>query len=191
MTLLQIMPEHDASKILVRTSDPDRIARELSEQGVEFGRWDVPDGYDPDSDTERIMDCFRDRVERISAERSFRLVDVARLRPDDDPAWPEKAAEARSKFLQEHRHSENEVRFFASGSGCFYLHLGDRVYALVCTEGDLVSVPAGTRHWFDMGTRPDFVAVRFFEEKDGWVGDFTGDRISDSFPTLDDLVRTG
>jgi 1,2-dihydroxy-3-keto-5-methylthiopentene dioxygenase len=39
-----------------------------------------------------------------------------------------------------------------------------------------------------MGERPDFVAVRFFEQKDGWVGDFTGDTIGERFPTLDELV---
>ncbi|HZE15615.1 MAG TPA: cupin, partial [Mycobacterium sp.] len=46
----------------------------------------------------------------------------------------------------------------------------------------------GVRHWFDMGARPDFVAIRFFEEQDGWIGDFTGDPIGERFPTLDQLV---
>ena len=49
-------------------------------------------------------------------------------------------------------------------------------------------MPAGTLHWFDMGTRPDFIAIRFFEEEDGWVGDFTGDAISAGFPSLDELL---
>jgi 1,2-dihydroxy-3-keto-5-methylthiopentene dioxygenase len=51
-------------------------------------------------------------------------------------------------------------------------------------------VPAGTRHWFDMGTTPDFVAIRFFEREDGWIGDFTGDAIGQRFPSLDQLVAT-
>jgi len=71
-----------------------------------------------------------------------------------------------------------------------YLHLEPEVFALVCEGGDVLSVPAGTRHWFDMGSEPDFVAIRFFEQEDGWVGDFTGDAIGERFPTLDQLVAT-
>jgi len=88
----------------------------------------------------------------------------------------------------EHTHDEDEVRFFVEGSGCFYLHLGDEIYAVVCTEGDLVSVPAGTTHWFDMGARPRFCAIRFFQEEDGWVAGFTGVPISTGMPTLDELL---
>jgi 1,2-dihydroxy-3-keto-5-methylthiopentene dioxygenase len=80
------------------------------------------------------------------------------------------------------------VRFFVAGRGCFYLRLAPEVVALVCEGGDLVSVPAGTRHWFDMGTRPEFVAIRLFEEQDGWIGEFTGDSIGARFPALDQLV---
>ncbi len=59
---------------------------------------------------------------------------------------------------------------------------------LTLPDGSQRTVPAGTLHWFDMGSRPDFIAIRFFEEADGWVGDFSGDRISESFPTLDELL---
>jgi 1,2-dihydroxy-3-keto-5-methylthiopentene dioxygenase len=61
---------------------------------------------------------------------------------------------------------------------------------VVCESGDLMTVPAGTRHWFDMGSEPDFAAIRFFEQEDGWIGHFTGDAIGASFPTLDQLVAT-
>ena len=60
--------------------------------------------------------------------------------------------------------------------------------AIAMPEIASLSVPSGTRHWFDMGARPDFVALRFFEEQDGWIGDFTGDPIGECFPTLDQLV---
>ncbi|MGA1701788.1 MAG: cupin, partial [Candidatus Nanopelagicales bacterium] len=43
-------------------------------------------------------------------------------------------------------------------------------------------------HWFDMGTRPDFTAIRFFHDDDGWVGTFTGSDISTHFPTYDELA---
>jgi hypothetical protein len=46
----------------------------------------------------------------------------------------------------------------------------------------------GTRHWFDMGSRPCFTAIRFFREEDGWEADFTGDPIASRIPDLDALL---
>jgi len=33
-----------------------------------------------------------------------------------------------------------------------------------------------------MGAKPSFTALRLFTNPEGWVGDFTGDAISDRFP---------
>ena len=186
MTLLQVMADGDAAQVRLRTDDPDLIAAELATRGIVFDRWPIaprPDGHRP------VLADYADRVDALNSDGRYRHIDVAALRPDDDdPGWPERAAAARSTFLAEHRHAEDEVRFFAEGRGCFYLHLEPEVFAVVCEGGDLLSVPAGTRHWFDMGSRPDFVAIRFFEQPDGWIGDFTGDAIGQRFPTLDELV---
>jgi len=113
-----------------------------------------------------------------------------RLHPDaTDAEWEAKAKAAREKFLDEHTHDEDEIRFFVDGHGCFYLHLGDEVHAVVCEAGDLMSVPTGTRHWFDMGHTPDFCAIRFFQEENGWVAGFTGATISARMPSLDELLH--
>ena len=137
----------------------------------------------------QILAEYADRVDALNGDGRYKYVDVAAMQPDDhDPGWRDEANAARSKFLAEHRHAEDEVRFFVAGRGCFYLHLEPEVLAVVCEAGDLLLVPAGTRHWFDMGARPDFVAIRFFQEEDGWIGDFTGDAIGERFPTLDQLV---
>ena len=93
-----------------------------------------------------------------------------------------KREEMRGKFLAEHFHKEDEVRFFVDGSGLFTLHVGDRVYEIRCEKGDLIGVPDSTLHWFDMGPEPRFVAIRFFTEPDGWVGHFTGTDIAKKFP---------
>ena len=50
---------------------------------------------------------------------------------------------------------------------------------------DLISVPAGMRHWFDMGPAPNFTAIRMFTTPDGWVARFTGDPIASHFPAFD------
>ncbi|VEA72042.1 Acireductone dioxygenase (Fe(2+)-requiring) [Serratia rubidaea] len=70
------------------------------------------------------------------------------MRPDH----PQREA-LRQKFLSEHTHGEDEVRFFVEGAGLFCLHLNQRVYQILCEKNDLISVPAHTPHWFDMGPR--------------------------------------
>jgi len=188
MALLQIMPEDAPGQVLLNTRDQERIAAELAVHGVALRHWPVRRDDTPALDDETLLELYRDRVDALCAQDSMKLVDIARLHPDDTEQWRARAAAARGMFLEEHRHDEDEVRFFAHGRGLFALHLDRQVLAVVCEAGDLLSVPAGTRHWFDMGERPDFAAIRFFREKDGWVGDFTGASIADRFPGLDDLV---
>ncbi|WP_280496053.1 1,2-dihydroxy-3-keto-5-methylthiopentene dioxygenase [Nocardia asiatica] len=188
MTLLQVMAADNAADVRVRTTDDERIGTELAKHGITFGRWPVVENAAAVSSDE-LLAHYAEGVADLNESGRYKHIDIARIHPDDaDPRWPEIAEGARKKFLDEHRHAEDEVRFFAAGRGCFYLHLGDEVLAVVCEGGDLLSVPAGTLHWFDMGARPDFIAIRFFEEADGWVGDFTGDKISAGFPTLDELL---
>jgi len=67
----------------------------------------------------------------------------------------------------------------------FYLHLGDNVFQVLCCRNDLISVPANTPHWFDMGPEPDFTAIRLFNNPDGWVANYTCDDIADRFPKFD------
>jgi 1,2-dihydroxy-3-keto-5-methylthiopentene dioxygenase len=100
------------------------------------------------------------------------------------PEHPDKEA-FRQKFLAEHMHGEDEVRFFVRGQGLFIIHHGDRVYTMLCEKDDLISVPAGTKHWFDMGPNPRFTAIRLFNNPEGWVAKFTGDEIAKNFPLLE------
>lgn len=188
MTLLQVMPDGAPADVLLRTRDHQLIRSELAAVGVEFERWQLRGALTRLSTPAEVLALYRSEIDELSARAGMRVVDVAQLIPEPGPLWAERAAKARTTFLAEHRHAEDEVRFFAHGRGCFYLHTGERVYAMVCEAGDLLSVPAGTRHWFDMGQAPEFSAIRFFREADGWVGDFTGDPLATDFPDLDALL---
>jgi 1,2-dihydroxy-3-keto-5-methylthiopentene dioxygenase len=112
----------------------------------------------------------------------YQSVDVIRL----ERGAPNVEA-IRTKFLDEHSHGEDEVRFFVEGRGSFYLHVDNRVYQVVCVRGDLIGVPEGTKHWFDMGPDPEFTAVRLFINPEGWVAQFTGETIAQRFPKLESL----
>ena len=165
-------------KVLTHGED---IAATLAEQGVRFERWQASAPIAPGASQEEVIAAYRDEIDRLMGECGYQTVDVISLASDH----PDKAA-LRAKFLEEHRHGEDEVRFFVAGRGLFTLHLGEYVYAVLCEKNDLISVPAGTPHWFDMGEHPHFVAIRLFNNAEGWVARFTGEPIAQRFPRLED-----
>lgn len=164
-------------------TDGDQIQAFLAEQGVRFERWQAEQPLDEEADQDAILAAYAEEVARLKAENGFQTADVISLTPDH----PDKAA-LREKFLSEHIHSEDEVRFFVRGQGLFYMHLGDKVAVVGCSKEDLISVPAGTKHWFDMGDAPDFTCIRLFTNPDGWVAQYSGDKIADGFPRFEDLA---
>jgi 1,2-dihydroxy-3-keto-5-methylthiopentene dioxygenase len=159
------------------STDGEAISRALAPIGVGFERWEATRPVQPGDAPETIMAAYRADIDRLVAERGFKTVDVVSISPENP-----NREEMRRKFLDEHFHKEDEVRFFVAGSGLFTLHVDGRVYEMKCEAGDLISVPDSTRHWFDMGPEPSFVAIRFFTEPDGWVGHFTGTDIAQRFP---------
>jgi 1,2-dihydroxy-3-keto-5-methylthiopentene dioxygenase len=182
MTLLTIHPE-DRPEEAVVVREPDRIAEDLWDIGVLFERWTAEARFAADADQDTILAAYRQSIHRLTDRYEFYSVDVVSLYPDH----PQKA-ELRNKFLSEHTHSDFEVRFFVEGRGIFYLHADGKVYVVLCEQGDLISVPAGTRHWFDMGESPHFKCIRLFATPEGWVADFTGDTIADRFPRFESYL---
>ena len=164
-------------------TDHAAIADCLARQGVQFEYWQGKQALAYEADQDSVMAAYRDSIDTLNHKYNFSSVDVVSLNPDH----PDKAA-FRQKFLAEHTHNDFEVRFFVDGSGLFYLHLGDKVYMVMCEKGDLISVPANTTHWFDMGENPSFKCIRFFTTPDGWEGNFTGSDIASNFPSFDDMA---
>jgi 1,2-dihydroxy-3-keto-5-methylthiopentene dioxygenase len=177
MSRLRLFEQGDGTRAQVDTTDRGTIERTLGGLGVRFEAWQATRPLAPTADTDAILAAYAADVERLKSEGGYRSVDVVRMLPDH----PERDA-MRGKFLDEHTHAEDEVRFFVEGSGLFCLHLGERVALVTCERGDLIGVPAGTRHWFDMGPRPHFTAIRLFVNPSGWVAAFTGDDIAKRFP---------
>jgi len=164
-------------------TDFTAIRNQLDKLGVLFERWTASCNPPADADQESILAAYADSIDKLKQHFGFQSVDVIKLNPDH----PEKAA-LRQKFLAEHTHDDFEVRFFVEGRGLFYLHVDDNVYAVLCEQGDLISVPANTTHWFDMGENPRFTCIRLFTTPEGWVADFTGSEIAQTFPTFDEYV---
>ena len=179
MTRLRSYHEDRPGEIRFESENFSAIQAHLAKAGVRFERWQAGADIQPGDSQEKVIAASRGDIDRRMAEGGYQAVDVVSL----NPTHPDKAA-LRQKFLNEHTHAEDEVRFFVAGRGLFTLHLGDQVHEILCEKDDLIGVPAGTRHWFDMGPEPYFVAIRVFTNPAGWVANFTGDDIAARFPRL-------
>ncbi|HET6906546.1 MAG TPA: acireductone dioxygenase [Rhodanobacteraceae bacterium] len=184
MSRLRIYDEQQpAQPVAVHTVAAD-ISRELGEVGVRFEQWQANAPVAPGASQDAVIAAYRADIDRLMREQGYQSVDVISLTPDH----PDRAA-LRTKFLSEHTHSEDEVRFFVAGSGQFTLHIAGKVYDVLCEAGDLIGVPDGTPHWFDMSESPYFIAIRLFTNKDGWVANFTGTDIAARFPRMEPAAR--
>jgi 1,2-dihydroxy-3-keto-5-methylthiopentene dioxygenase len=177
MSRLTIYNDTAPDSPILRTEDGNVMARELGAIDVRFERWESPVALSPQDEPEVILAAYRPYLDKLMGASGAGSADVLKLTPDN----PQKDA-LRAKFINEHSHTEDEVRFFVHGSGNFILHINGRIYDAHCTAGDLISVPANVHHWFDAGEQPSFTALRIFTDTSGWVPHFTGADISTRFP---------
>ena len=177
MTRLIVYSAANSKDVRLDTEDFEAISAELGAIGARIERWEATHPLPPNAAPDQILAAYAPEIERLKRERGYTAADVVSIRPNN-PNWPA----LRQKFVDEHTHDEDEVRYFVEGSGAFYLHVGDRVLQVVGVAGDLLSVPHGTRHWFDGGDAGDFTCIRVFTRQEGWVAHYTGDAIARGFP---------
>ena len=180
MSHLSVYADNRPGKAILRTSTFSDIKQSLADADILLERWQAKTVINDTTSNEAILEAYRQEIDKLVAERGYQSVDVVSMHPQH----PDKDA-FRLKFLAEHTHSEDEVRFFVRGQGLFVIHRDGKVYSMLCEKDDLISVPANTKHWFDMGPNPRFTAIRLFNNPQGWVANFTGDEIARRFPLLD------
>lgn len=180
MSELRIYAEGDASRPVHVTTDGAEIQAVLAGLGVDFERWEATADLALDATPDEVLEAYQAQIRALMDRHGLQSVDVVSMYPDH----PQREA-MRQKFLAEHVHDDFEVRFFVDGQGLFNIRANGQVYAMLCTRNDLINLPAGTVHWFDMGPAPHFKAIRLFTTADGWVARFTGDAIASRFPLLE------
>jgi len=166
-----------------------KIQNKLLEIDVLFERWEPLSSRTDKKNLadEEILNIYKDKLDLIKEEFGFQGVDIINVKPDF--AQSDNFEPMRKKFLDEHSHTDDEVRYFIDGQGLFYIHHNDIVYGILCTAGDFISVPANTPHWFDMGSQPNFKCIRFFTTEEGWVPIYQDESISHQFPLLDGFIK--
>ncbi|MBQ4859738.1 acireductone dioxygenase [Pseudoalteromonas sp. MMG007] len=179
MSQLTIYADNNPKNVLTSTEYADEIAAQLALVNVRFEQWQANAQINESTTNEQIIDAYKNDIARLKEQNGYQTVDVISL-TKGNPAAPQ----MREKFLFEHTHSEDEVRFFVKGQGLFCLHIGTKIYQVLCQKGDLISVPTLTPHWFDMGSDPEFTAIRLFNNTEGWVAKSTESQIAKDFPLL-------
>ena len=170
MSRLSIFPDESSAHAAngpmpaLESNDPAVIQSELSRRGIGFEQWPAEQGLPEGADQATILQAYADAIARVQRDGGYATVDAIRMTPDHPDREP-----LRRKFLEEHTHAEDEVRFFVEGCGLFLLHIGSEVLSVLCERGDLMRVPAGTRHWFTWAlSLSSVLCVGSTTPRDGW-----------------------
>lgn len=146
-------------------AEPTEISSFLGQFGIIYERWNVEREISPDADQEQILAAYKPEIDRVAARGGYVTADVINVSPDTPGLQM-----MLDKFNKEHRHDDDEVRFCVKGRGVFYINpVTHPVFSISVEAGDLISVPAGTRHWFELCTDRCIRAVRLFVDKSGWT----------------------
>jgi len=150
------------------------IRRYLAARGIFHDRWQATVALPADADQETVLAAFAADLKPFMEKGGYKTADVISV----GPRTPGLEA-IREKFLAEHTHDEDEIRYIVEGEGLFWFNPGggEPVFSLLTQAGDVISVPAGTRHWFDLGPQPGVRAIRIFTDPAGWVANYTGSGI--------------
>jgi 1,2-dihydroxy-3-keto-5-methylthiopentene dioxygenase len=148
-----------------RLDDPKEISAFLAPYGIFHERWPLEDRVNPDAPPEEILAAYKPEIDRIKAHGGYVTADVINITPQT-PNLPALL----DRFNKEHTHSEDEVRFILRGRGLFHVHpeFGP-VFAIQVEAGDLINVPKGTMHWFDLCADRTIRAIRLFQDMTGWT----------------------
>jgi 1,2-dihydroxy-3-keto-5-methylthiopentene dioxygenase len=152
----------------------------FNDRQIFFDQWSCDVVFTDDASQEEILHAYEKDLKPFMEKGGYLTADVISIH-----AQTENYPAIRQKFLAEHTHTEDEIRFFVDGKGLFWFHLeGEPIFNLLCERGDLISVPAGVRHWFDAGEHEPFVkAIRIFIDNSGWVPHYTGSGVEGRFTT--------
>jgi len=155
----------------IQVTNPSEIRDFMEARGIFFDQWTCDVTFKDTATQEEILDAYAKDLKPFMEQGGYLTADVISIN-----SLTENYEAIRNKFLAEHTHSEDEIRFFVDGKGLFWFNLEtEPVFNLLCEKGDLISVPAGTKHWFDAGASAPFVkAIRIFIDMSGWVPEYTG-----------------
>jgi 1,2-dihydroxy-3-keto-5-methylthiopentene dioxygenase len=160
--------------------ETEAITSFLGTYGIEYEQW-VPDRpVAADATADMLLEAYGQEIDKLKTRGGYRTADVIDVRPET-PNLDAMLA----KFSREHWHDEDEVRFIIEGRGLFHVHPTDGpVFAIEVEAGDLIRVPRGTHHWFDLCADRRIRAIRLFQDTSGWTPHYTDSGVDQGFQPL-------
>ena len=155
----------------------EEIAGYLAKCGIEYNHWTAEHQVAVDAPPEEILQAYAREIDSLKARGGYVTADVIDVNPQTT------GLEAMlAKFNREHWHSEDEVRFIVAGRGLFHIHpKNGPVVAIEVEPGDLMSIPSGTWHWFDLCSERRIRAIRLFQDTQGWTPYYTDSGVDKNF----------
>jgi 1,2-dihydroxy-3-keto-5-methylthiopentene dioxygenase len=161
-------------------TDVQEMSDFLKPHGIWFERWDVEGRIGPDATNEEILEAYEPEINRLKEMGNFVTADVINVK-SDTPGLEDLL----NKFNKEHTHSEDEVRFTVKGGGVFHIHPENGpVFAIQVESGDLINVPEGTKHWFDLCDDRNIRCIRLFQDQSGWTPKYMDDGVHENYMPL-------
>lgn len=161
----------------VTLQDQPEVAAFLARYGIDYERWVPAQPIAADAAPETILSAYATEIDALKARGGYVTADVIDVRPET-PNLDQMLA----RFSREHWHDEDEVRFIIEGRGLFHVHPpAGPVFAIEVGAGDLIRVPRGTHHWFDLCGDRRIRAIRLFQDVSGWTPHYTDTGIDKSF----------
>lgn len=149
--------------------DPEAIRTFLADAGIVYEQWEPSQPVSPDATPGDILAAYDGEISRLKVQGGYVTADVIDITPQT-PGLDAMLA----KFNREHWHDEDEVRFIIRGRGLFHLHPNDgSVFVIEVEAGDLLRVPRGTLHWFNLCSDRSVRAIRLFQDPAGWTPKYT------------------
>ena len=160
-------------------TDPAAIAAYLAPRGIQYERWAADTGLGDAASAEEVLAAYAAPIAKLKEQGGYVTADVIDIKPETANLEAMLA-----KFKAEHWHDEDEVRFTLAGRGIFHLHLEDGVVAVEVVPGDLLRVPRGTHHWFDLCSERRIRAIRMFQDPSGWTPHYTATGVDARYQPL-------
>jgi 1,2-dihydroxy-3-keto-5-methylthiopentene dioxygenase len=161
-------------------NDPKDICDFLKPFGVWYEKWEVAGRLPENPTNEQILETYAPEIERLKVAGNFVTADVINVNRET-PGLDTML----EKFKKEHTHSEDEVRFTVSGRGVFHLHpQGGPVFAVTVESGDLINVPCGMQHWFNLCDDRHIRCIRLFQDVTGWTPHYIDQGVHESYAPM-------
>jgi 1,2-dihydroxy-3-keto-5-methylthiopentene dioxygenase len=157
--------------------DQQEITSLLAAHGIDYERWNPAHPVADDAPPQEILNAYSSEIDQLKQRGGYVTADVI----DVDPQTPG-LEQMLARFNREHWHDEDEVRFIIAGHGIFHIHSQQgSVLAIEVEAGDLIRVPRGTLHWFNLCSDRHIRAIRLFQDTAGWTPHYTDSRVDEGF----------